>query len=124
MGRALATIGLLLAAPCAATAATLPIGGSYGNDRGCALARTGAYDPVDGVYLLTPNEIATSVTLCSFDAVSPAPGGGHHVRMTCSSEGSGPEDDTTEAADISGSADAGYTIRFADGTTWGPLARC
>lgn len=122
-GRA-AMIGLACAVPLVSHAATLPIDGSYGNDLGCELARTGNYNPVDGVYLLTPKELSTSVTLCSFDVVKPAPGDGHLVSMTCASEGSGPEENSRENAEISGSPQTGYTVNFADGTTWGPLSKC
>jgi hypothetical protein len=121
-GRAIIT-ALIYAAPLTAGAAVLPISGSYGNDLGCELARTGNYNPVDGVYLLTPQELATSVTSCSFDEVT-STADRHRVSMTCASEGSGPEDNTTEKAEIAGSAAAGYTVRFPDGTEWGPLKRC
>ena len=112
------------AAPFAAHAATLPISGSYGNDLGCELARTGNYNPVDGVYLLTPNDLSSSVTSCSFDAVEQAPGDRHHVSMTCASEGSGADERTREKAEISGNNAAGYTVHFADGSSWGPLKKC
>lgn len=110
--------------PLAASAANLPISGSYGNDLGCELARTGNYNPVDNVYLLTPQELSTSVTLCGFDAVKPGPDGVLMVRMTCASEGSGPEDNTKENAEITGTPESGYTVRFTDGTRWGPLGKC
>jgi hypothetical protein len=102
----------------------LSIDGSYGNDLGCELARTGNYNPVDNVYLLTPNELTTSVTLCGFDAVEPALDGVLKVRMTCASEGSGPEDNTTEEAEITSDPATGYSVHFADGTSWGPLGKC
>ena len=119
----LATMALA-ALPLCASAATLPIEGSYGNELGCRLARSGEYNPVEGVELLTPSEISTAVTLCSFDEVKPAPGNRYQVSMTCASEGSGPEDNSKDTAEISGSATGGYTVRFADGTTWGPLKKC
>lgn len=119
-----AMIGLACAFPLAAHAVTLPFDGSYGNDLGCELARTGNYNPVDGVYLLTPNDLSTSVTLCSFDEVTPAPGDRLHVSMTCASEGSGPDDNSQEKVDISGNSADGYTVHFADGSSWGPLRKC
>jgi hypothetical protein len=115
---------LIFAAPLPANAASLPIDGSYGNDLGCDLARTGSYNPVDGVYLLTPNDLSTAVTLCSFDEVTTAPGDRHHVSMTCASEGSGPEDNSQDKVEISGNNAAGYTVHFADGSSWGPLKKC
>jgi len=122
-GRAFIT-GLICAVPFVAVAATLPISGSYGNELGCQLARTGEYNPVEGVELLTPSELSTSVTLCSFNEVKSASGNRLHVSMTCASEGSGPEDNTEDKAEISGDPVAGYTVHFADGTSWGPLKKC
>lgn len=125
MGHRATIIGLICAAPLsAAAAATLPISGSYGNELGCRLARTGEYNPVEGVELLTPTEISTAVSLCIFKDILPAPGNRFHVSMTCSYEGSGPEDDTEDNAEISGDPDAGFMVRFADGTSWGPLTKC
>jgi hypothetical protein len=122
-GRA-AMIGLACAVPLAAHAAALPIIGNYGNGLGCELALTGNYNPVEGVQLLTPNDLSTAVTLCSFDMVQTEPGDRHHVKMTCASEGSGPEDNTKEEAVISGSAEKGYVVDFSDGSSWGPLSKC
>lgn len=121
-GRRLAIIGLTCAAPAATAAATLPISGDFGNDLGCELARTGEYNPVEGVYLLTPDRLATSVSVCLFETVRAAPSGGFDVSLSCGDEG-----DTEEARDsalITGNEAAGYTVRFANGTTWGPLRRC
>jgi hypothetical protein len=124
MGRRAIITGLICAAPLVAVAAALPISGSYGNELGCQLARTGEYNPVEGVELLTPTELSTAVMLCSFDAVKTAPNNGHHVSMTCAQEGSGPEDNTREQVEISGNPASGYVVDFADGTSWGPLNRC
>jgi hypothetical protein len=124
MVRAVATIGLLLAAPCAVAAATLPIDGTYGNERGCRLARTGDYSEDDSARILTAEGLQTMVTACSFDAVTPLGASGNAVAMTCASEGSGPEYNTSDRAEIFGSPEQGYTVRFADGTTWGPLKKC
>lgn len=122
-GRAM-MFGLIGAAPLTAMAATLPIEGEYGNDLGCQLARTGEYNPVEGVYLLTAKDLSTSVSLCSFDEVKAAPDDRHQVTMTCSYEGSGPEDDQTEKVEISGGPAEGYTVHFPDGSSWGPLGKC
>lgn len=124
MGLRATIIGLICAAPLPAAAATLPIEGSYGNELGCQLARSGEYDPVEGVELLTPTEISTSVSLCSFDKVQSAPDGPYRVSMTCAFEGSGPEDNTEETVEISGGPASGYTVQFTDGTSWGPLRKC
>lgn len=124
MGRRATCIGLICAAPLSAAAATLPIIGSYGNEAGCALARTDEYNPVEGVHLLTSSELSTAVMLCSFDSVTPAPNDRLRVAMTCAHEGSGPEDSTKGEAEISGSPSVGYTVHFSDGTSWGPLQKC
>jgi hypothetical protein len=121
-GRAI-FIGLICAAPLSAIAATLPISGTYGNPAGCTLARTKNYGEDDSARILRPDGVESMVTACSFNTVTTLANGRHQVTMTCSSEGSGPEDESEEA-DISGSTDAGYTVRFRDGTTWGPLVRC
>jgi hypothetical protein len=124
MGRRLAMTALTCVAPAVAIAATLPIDGTFGNDRGCQLARMGDYSEDDSARILTADGLQTMVTACSFDAVTSLKAGGHAVVMTCASEGSGPEDNTTDKAEISGNPEHGYSIRFADGTTWGPLTRC
>lgn len=121
---AAALCGVALCLPGLAAGATLPISGSYGNELGCKLALTGEYNPVEGVELLTPTEMSTAVSLCTFKEIVSAPGNRLHVSMTCSYEGSGPEDDTEDKAEISGDPVAGYTVRFADGTSWGPLRKC
>lgn len=119
------TIAFLISvAPLAAGAATLPLDGKYGTELGCHVARTGEYMELDDNYLLTSESIATSLTYCSFNSVEVAPGGGHHVGMNCAQEGSGPEADIQEKADISGDPKAGYTLRFSDGRSWGPLTKC
>lgn len=111
-------------APAAAVAATLPIDGTYGNERGCRLVLIGDYSEDDSARILTAEGLQTMVTYCSFDAVMPMQAGGHAVGMTCASEGSGPEDNTSDKAEITGDAVAGYVVRFADGTTWEPLKKC
>jgi hypothetical protein len=122
-GRA-AMIGLACAAPLVSHAATLPIDGTYGNPAGCTLARTGNYGEDDSARILKPDSLETMVTGCSFTTVTPMPGGRHHVAMTCASEGSGPEDNYEDKAEISGDAASGYVVHFADGTDWEALKKC
>ena len=116
--------GLICAAPLTASAATLTLNGNYGSDAGCRVARTGSYEPNDDVFLLTPDSVGTAVTLCSFNSVQTAPDGGQKVTLTCASEGEGPEGNSQDKAEITGDPTAGYTIRFTDGSTWGPLTKC
>lgn len=123
MGPRMAIIGLTCAAPAAATAATLPIDGTYGNASGCVHARTSNYGEDDSVRLITPDRLETMVTACSFDSVDPVPGG-YRVGMTCASEGEGPEENHPDKAEITGDARSGYTVRFADGSSWEPLTKC
>lgn len=123
MPRRLISIVILLA-PISVNAAALPIDGKYGSELGCRVAMTGEYIESNDTYLLTPESVGTSVSYCAFNSVTSAPGGRHVVSMTCSSEGSGPEGDTQEIAEISGDSVTGYTVRFADGTFWGPLTKC
>ncbi|MBX9458331.1 MAG: hypothetical protein KL863_21220 [Rhizobium sp.] len=122
-GRAI-LIALISAAPFSAIAATLPISGTYGNERGCRLARIGDYSEDDSARILTSEALQTMVTYCSFDVVTPTPAGGHKLALTCASEGSGPEDNIQDSAEISGDATSGYVVSFADGTVWEALKRC
>jgi hypothetical protein len=122
-GRALIIV-LIGALPAAAAAATLPLEGTFGNDRGCRLARIGDYSEDDSACILTSEGLQTMVTYCSFDAVTQTPAGGHKVVLTCASEGSGPEDNVEDSAEISGDAISGYVVSFADGTVWEALKRC
>jgi len=124
MGGRAFIIGLICAAPLPAVAAALPLSGTYGNPAGCTLLRTNNYGEDDSARILKPDGVETMVTGCSFDTVTDLPDGKHQVTMTCASEGSGPEDNYQGKAEISGDDAAGYSVRFADGTNWGPLAKC
>lgn len=123
MGRRATLFALICAAPASVPAATLPIDGIYGNPAGCTLERTSNYGEDDSARFMTPDSLQTMVTACSFDSVSPVPGG-YKVGMTCASEGEGPEENYRDEAEITGDARSGYTVRFADGSSWEPLARC
>lgn len=102
MGRRAAILGLACAAPLTASATASPIDGTYGNEAGCTYARLSNHGT----------------------NVEAAPGGRHHVAMTCSSEGEGPEGNYEDKAEISGDPVSGYTVRFADGSSWEPLKKC
>lgn len=124
MGRRAFIIGLICAVPLSVIAATLPIDGTYGNPAGCILFKTNNYGEDDSARILKPDGIDTMVAGCTFNTVTALPDGGHRVTMTCASEGSGPEDNYEEKAEISGNDTIGYSVRFADGTDWGPLGKC
>ena len=115
---------LICAAPLTAAAATLPIDGIYGNPPGCTLAKPNNYGEDDSAMILRPEGLATMVSDCGFTEVISTPAGLFRVAMTCASEGSGPEDNHHDRAEISGNADSGYVVHFADGSKWGPLTRC
>jgi hypothetical protein len=117
-------LAILCAAPAPATSASLPIDGTYGNLAGCTLARTNNYGEDDSARILKADGLETMVTGCTFTTVTPVPGARHQVAMTCASEGSGPEDNYEDKAEISGDAVSGYVVRFADGTAWEPLKKC
>lgn len=124
MGRRAFITGLICAAPLAAAAATLPIEGTYGTELGCRVAKTGEYIESPDTYTLTSEGVGNAVTYCMFSSVKAGKDGRHSAELACSQEGSGEEGDFRAKADIEGTTEAGYTVRFADGTTWGPLAKC
>lgn len=115
---------LLCAAPLSAMAATLPIDGIHGNPAGCTLAATSNYGEDDSARILKPDSLETMVTLCHFDTVETGDRGAYLITMTCASEGSGPEENYQDTAEITGDTKSGYTVRFRDGTVWEPLKKC
>lgn len=70
----------------AATAATLDIDGKYGNPAGCKFAATNNAES-DDLLLLTPTEVETYVTFCSFVQVLPAGATTRVVTTICGHEG-------------------------------------
>jgi len=121
---AIALTSMLYAAPLALAGESLPIEGVFGNEAGCKLALTGNYGEDDSARILTATSLDTMVTACNFDRIVAAPGSHFDVAMTCASEGSGPEDNYQDSADVSGDQDVGYFVRLKNGTAWGPLKRC
>jgi len=115
---ALALAGL----PAAAASAEPPIAGNYGNPAGCRLAATGDVDIVD-LLLLTPKEVSTYATLCSF--VQLLPGGEVDIVATviCGHEG----DETITLGMLRLRKEDGrdaFTVFNEDGTSWGTAERC
>ncbi len=117
-------VALICAAPLSAVAATLPIDGAYGNASGCALHTTNNYGEDDSAQILKPDGVATMVTACIFNTVTVLPGGKYRATMTCGFEGSGPEDNYDDTAEIAGSDTKGFSVRFGDGTDWEHLRKC
>ena len=115
---------LCIVAPSTASADKLQIDGTYGNSAGCTLARTNNYGEDDSARILRPDGLETMVTGCTFNTVTSSPDGKLHVTMTCASEGSGPEDNYEDKAEVSGDATSGYVVHFDDGADWEPLKKC
>jgi hypothetical protein len=114
--------GLLLAAPLAAAAASLPIDGKYGNKAGCAYAGTGESDGADDFFLLTPEAMTTAASVCEIRTVGKTVGNATSVVFSCQAEG---EDGAADSpAKVIKAGRNAYTVTFDDGTVWGPLARC
>jgi len=124
MGGRAFIIGLICAAPLSAIAASLPIDGTYGNPAGCTLFKTNNYGEDDSARILKPDGLETMVTGCTFNTVTALPNGRYQITMTCASEGSGPEDNYEDKAEISGNATSGYVVQFGDGTAWEALGKC
>jgi len=84
---ALVTCGLSIALPLGIlSSAELDIPGNYGNEAGCRHAITNDYSEED-LLLLTPRDIGTHVTLCSFVQIFPAEADSKVAIVTCGHEG-------------------------------------
>ena len=94
--------------------------GAYGNAEGCIYAKTGESSGADAFFLLNDEGITTATAYCQFEGTAVKTASGFSIRTQCDAEGEvGPKE--TVALDRSAT---GYTIRFNDGTTWGPLSQC
>lgn len=116
---------LLLIAACGcvsgvSVAAPTFLDGAYGDAEGCAYARTGETSGADTFFLLNDEGITTATAYCQFEGTATKTAKGFSIRTQCDAEGDvGPKE--TVALDKSAKD---YTIRFKDGTTWGPLSQC
>ncbi|CAN7516885.1 hypothetical protein LJR030_005306 [Rhizobium sp. LjRoot30] len=112
----------LVACPSLAGAETLPIEGSYGDERGCVFARTD--DPEDhGEFkLLTHEFVRTFASLCLFQTVQAGADGRFSATASCGNEGEG--GDWPESIEIIPNGKNSYNVVFKDGQRWEALARC
>lgn len=123
--------GLLAACGCVSgisVAAPTFLDGAYGSKEGCLYARTGESSGADSFFVLNDEGITTATAYCQFMGEATPTPQGFTIRTRCTAEG---ETDTTTSGDAPAEetvaldrSAAGYTIRFEDGTTWGPLAQC
>jgi hypothetical protein len=104
--------------------------GAYGNKEGCLYARTGTSSGADSFFVLNDEGITTATAYCQFEGSATPTAKGFTIRTRCTAEGEtdsgaseGGDAPAQETVALDRSA-AGYTIRFEDGTTWGPLAQC
>ena len=111
----------MVATPLAASAATLPIDGSYGNKPGCHYAKTEESSGADVFFLLTPESVTTASSYCEIKSVGKKTGGMIEAILACQAEGEEGEIDL--AAEIVADGKTAK-VSFKDGTVWGPLARC
>jgi hypothetical protein len=120
-------LGLIAACGCVSgisVAAPTFLDGAYGNKEGCLYARTGTSSGADEFFVLNDEGITTAVSYCQFAGEPTKTATGFTISAHCTAEGEeGDDASATETVALDRSA-AGYTIRFKDGTTWGPLAQC
>ena len=123
MNRIRVVASLALAGLSAATAAAEPtIAGNYGNPVGCRLAATGDVDS-DDLLLLTPRDVGTYATSCSFLQLLPAGELDLVATVICGHEG----DDTITLGMVRLRKEEGrdaFTIFDDDGASWGTAERC
>lgn len=114
---------LILACGCVTlTAAASPpfLDGAYGNKEGCHYSKTDDSSGADVLFLLNDEGVTTATAYCEFKSPAEKMGSGFSITAQCDAEG---EVGTVNTVRLDRSA-KGYTVRFDDGTTWGPLAKC
>ncbi|MDO9414996.1 hypothetical protein [Pararhizobium sp.] len=95
--------------------------GAYGNKDGCAYAKSGESSGSDDFFLLTDEGVTTAVSYCAFTGAMAKTPKGFAGKVSCEEEGgNGGSEETVELLSESGA----YTVAFADGTLWGPIAKC
>jgi len=111
-----------LGAALPAAAVEIDAGGNYGNDAGCKYLATNNYEGEDLV-ALTPREVQTYVTLCSFVNATTLENGTIVTTVICGHEGD--EAQTLELMRFTKSLEGDrWGIYGADGTSWGEVSRC
>lgn len=111
----------------AAAAATLDIGGRYGDEAGCAFDKKPEYTGENDFVLLTPTEWRTAVTGCDFARVDLWQSGAlkrYIVTGLCASEGEG--ETTIDMLRIEKASDGSdsYVVFDASGNEMGRGKRC
>jgi hypothetical protein len=93
---------------------------AYGNTEGCRYSNTGEPSDSDDFFLLNNEGVATAASFCAFSGPAKKTSTGYARRVICEEEGEKTPEDVMHF-DLSSE---GYTIRFGDDISWGPLARC
>ncbi|MDO5896570.1 hypothetical protein [Agrobacterium sp. Azo12] len=119
MARILMLIALPLLSATTAMSATF-LDGAYGEKEGCRYSKTAESSGADIFFLLNDDGITTSTAYCAFSGTAEKTSSGFRIQTQCESEG---EQGDKEMVDLTKST-KGYTIRFKDGTSWGPLPKC
>jgi hypothetical protein len=116
-----ATMASTLAA--SAAAAELDIGGNYGNESGCRVV-AGEHLFDDSLLYLTPRNVVTYASYCSFLQVLRTESGAYVVTVICGEEGEATE--TLGMMRIQKAADGSdaYEVYNAGGYLWGRADRC
>jgi hypothetical protein len=111
-----------LGAALPAGAVEISIGGNYGNEAGCKYLATNNYEGEDLV-ALTPKQVQTYVTLCSFVNATTLENGTIVTTVICGHEGEGYETlGLMRFAKVYEQDKWG--IYDGDGTSWGEVPRC
>lgn len=116
-------LALLLACGCvvdAAVASPAVLDAAYGNVEGCRYAGTGEAHGADAFFLLDDHGITTAASSCTFQSAAKKTAKGFSIRLRCEAEGG---TGSGEMVSLEKSKTS-YIVRFADGNTWGPLAKC
>lgn len=118
----LASLAVLLAASSALAEEQIKIGGNYGNEAGCKYLKDGVYGD-DNVLALTPKEVQTAVTLCSFVTATTLEGGTIVASVICGHEGE--ETQTLGLMRFTKVYEQDkWGIFDANGDTWGEVSPC
>lgn len=117
-----ASLLLCLSAALPAAAVEISIGGNYGNEAGCKYLATNNYEGEDLV-ALTPKEVQTYVTLCSFVNATTLENGTIVTTVICGHEGE--ETQTLELMRFTKSSEGDrWGIYDENGTSWGEVSPC
>jgi hypothetical protein len=117
-----AIAAFLCTLPLTATAASLPIEGSYGDKAGCRYAKIAEASCEENFILLTKNEIRSAVSLCEIKSVDKTVGDKIAVTLSCADEGDA--GNIPLKADVIRTGKGSYRVDFSDGTSWGPFKKC